>query len=290
MRVAVTGGTGLVGRFIVNGLLRDGHEVAVMTRTPPRMGFFDGQVVHRPYDLGADAPRLSGLDAIIHAAFDHIPGRYRGGEGDDAQGFLRRNLDGSLRLFEAARQVGARVVFISTRAVYGPQPGALTEDLECHPDTLYGQAKLAAEQALLASGQPATVLRATGVYGVPGPGQRHKWADLFDDFAAGRPIAPRAGTEVLGDDLTAAVRLGLEGAGGIYNVSDLLLDRRDLLAEWQVVTGAAGTLPERADASGYNAMRTDRLEALGWRAAGRKGLRHALRGIAEQAGNSPRGA
>ena len=107
MRVAVTGGTGLVGRFIVNGLLRDGHEVTVMTRNPPRMGFFDGQVADLPYDLGAATPQLAGLDAIVHAAFDHIPGRYRGGEGDDAQGFLQRNLDGSLRLFEAARQAGA---------------------------------------------------------------------------------------------------------------------------------------------------------------------------------------
>ncbi len=290
MRVAVTGGTGLVGRFIVNGLLGDGHDVTVMTRTPPRPDFFLRKVAHRPYDLAEDIHLPNGMDAVVHAAFDHLPGRYRGGEGEDPQGFLRRNLDGSLRLFHAAAARGARVVFISTRAVYGPQQGMLTEDMECRPDTLYGQAKLAAEQALLASGQPATILRATGVYGAPGPGQRHKWADLFDDFAAGRWIAPRVGSEVHGDLLALTVSRGLAGAEGIYNVSDMLLDRRDLLEEWRSVTGIDGRLPDRADASLFNEMSTARLERLGSWPGGREWLRHTLREMAEMDGILPRPA
>ena len=290
MRVAVTGGTGLVGRFIVNGLLDAGHEVVVMTRNPPAAGFFWGEVAHLPYDLDAAVPDLTGLNGIVHAAFDHVPGRYRGGEGDDPEGFLRRNLDGSRRLFQAAAGAGARVVFISTRAVYGPQKGLLTEDMECRPDTLYGQAKLQAEQALLASGQPATILRATGVYGPPGPGQRHKWADLFDDFAAGRQIAPRVGTEVHGDALARAVLRGMDGADGVFNVSDILLDRRDLLAEWQAVTGIDGRLPDRADARGYGEMSMARLDALGVRLGGMDHLRAALRQMAEQDGILPAGA
>ena len=290
MKVAVTGGTGLVGRFIVNGLLSDGHDVTVMTRTPPQPGFFLREVAHQPYDLDAGPPRLAGLDAAVHAAFDHLPGRYRGGEGDDPAGFLRRNLDGSKHLFQAAAEAGARVIFISTRAVYGPQQGVLTEDMECRPDTLYGQAKLAAEQALLASGQPAMILRATGVYGAPGPGQRHKWADLFDDFAAGRQIAPRVGTEVHGDALARAVLRGLDGADGVFNVSDILLDRRDLLAEWQAVTGIDGRLPDRADARGYGEMSMARLDALGVWLGGMDHLRAALRQMAEQDGILPAGA
>ncbi len=287
MKVAVTGGTGLVGRFIVNGLLSDGHDVTVMTRTPPQPGFFLREVAHQPYDLDAGPPRLAGLDAVVHAAFDHLPGRYRGGEGDDPAGFLRRNLDGSKHLFQAAAEAGARVIFISTRAVYGPQQGVLTEDMECRPDTLYGQAKLAAEQALLASGQPAMILRATGVYGAPGPGQRHKWADLFDDFAAGRPIAPRVGTEVHGDGLALAVSRGLDGAEGVYNVSDILLDRRDLLEEWGAVTGINGHLPDRADASRFNKMSTARLESLGYWPGGAQWLRASLRDMAELDGILP---
>ncbi|WBU59467.1 NAD-dependent epimerase/dehydratase family protein [Paracoccus albus] len=290
MRVAVTGGTGLVGRFIVNDLLREGHDVTVMTRRPPLPDFFAKHAAHQFYDLDADVPDLKRLDAIVHAAFDHVPGRYRGGEGDDPEGFLRRNLDGSLRLFDAAAEAGRRVVFISTRAVYGPQNGMLTEDMVCRPDTLYGKAKLQAEKALLASGQQATVLRVTGVYGPPGPGQRHKWADLFDDFAAGKRIAPRVGTEVHGDCLAIAVGRGLDGADGIYNVSDIVLDRRDLLEEWRAVTGIDGRLPDRADASAISRMSTEKLEKTGYWPGGIEWLRSALREIAEQAGILPKGA
>ncbi|MFV0410517.1 MAG: NAD-dependent epimerase/dehydratase family protein [Paracoccus sp. (in: a-proteobacteria)] len=284
MRIAVTGGTGLVGRFIVNEALGAGNRVTVMTRSAPAPGFFDAPVAHIPYDLGGPVPDLGGFDAIVHAAFDHIPGRYRGGEGEDAAGFLARNLEGSLRLFQRAAALGARMIFLSSRAVYGPQEGALTEDLTCRPDTLYGEAKLAAEEALQGSGQPAMILRATGVYGAPGPGQRHKWADLFEDFAAGRPIAPRIATEVHGDDLAAAVRLGLAGAGGICNVSDLLLDRRDLLGAWRDLTQIPGPLPDAADPARVDVMTTDRLKALGWRPGGRERLRRTLQ---EMAGKSP---
>ncbi|WP_313135739.1 NAD-dependent epimerase/dehydratase family protein [Paracoccus jeotgali] len=289
MRLAITGGTGLVGRFIVNEALRAGDRVTVLTRSAPVPGFFAGEVTHLPYELGAEPPDLSGFDALVHVAFDHLPGRYRGGEGDDPAGFLARNLDGSRRLFDQAARAEVPVVFLSSRAVYGPLDGPLDEGMTCRPDTLYGQAKLAAEQALTDSGQPALVLRATGVYGVPGPGQRHKWADLFDDFAAGQPIAPRIGSEVHGDDLAAAVRLGLNGLRGIYNVSDLLLDRRDLLAMWARITGTSGTLPEPADPSGFRVMRTDRLAAQGWRGGGIDRLQATLRDIAAQAGIASRG-
>ncbi len=281
MRVAVTGGTGLVGRFIVNGLLAEGHDVTVMTRTPPRSGFFSRPVAHQPFDLDDQSFQIGGLDAVVHAAFDHLPGRYRGGEGDDPEGFVRRNLDGSNRLFRAAEGANARVIFISSRAVYGQLRGALTEDMVCAPDTLYGQAKLQAEQMLMSSGQRATILRATGVYGAPGPGQQHKWADLFADFAAARPIAPRVGTEIHGDDLARAVSLGLSGAQGVYNLTDLLLDRRDLLAEWQRITGITGQLPDRADADGYGEMSMARLNDLGLRPGGMEKLRETLRRIAE---------
>lgn len=123
MRVLVSGGRGLVGRFIVNGLREAGHEVIVGTRAPSSA---DERALH--LDLERDQREaFEGIDAFVHAAFDHLPGRYRGGEGDDPDSFRRRNLDGSARLFEDARDAGVtRVVFLSTRAVYGVQPaGAL---------------------------------------------------------------------------------------------------------------------------------------------------------------------
>lgn len=282
MKLAVTGGTGLVGRFLVEEALAAGDAVTVLTRRPPAPGFFSAPVAHLPYDLSGAAPPLGGIDALIHAGFSHVPGRYRGGEGNDPEGFLHANRDGTLRLFEAAARSGVgRVVFLSSRAVYGDYaPGTeLTEDMTPRPDTLYGQVKAEAEAAL--ADLPAGVtLRATGVYGPAGQAQRHKWAGLFESFLHGDPIEPRKGTEVHGNDLAAAVRLVLKASQDrlgdrIFNVSDILLDRRDLLAGVARLTGCPHPLPARSDAP-VSAMRCDRLRALGWRPGGMARLRASL--------------
>jgi UDP-glucose 4-epimerase len=277
VRLAVTGATGLVGRFIVNDALQRGQAVTVLGRGAPAPGFFSEAVTFQHWELGAP-PVLDGCDGLIHAAFAHLPGLYRGGEGDDPAGFLRRNLDGSLALFQAAERAGVgRIVFLSSRAVYdGLPPGTpLSETMEVAPDSLYGRAKLAAEKVLTTTGRGVS-LRATGVYGPPGPGQVHKWAGLFADFRAGRPIAPRVATEVLGDDLARAVQVALSsGATGVLNLSDLVLDRRDLLAEVAALTGWDAALPERSTAA-VSVMQTARLQALGWQGSGMAGLRAAL--------------
>lgn len=267
MKVALTGASGLVGQFVARRLLRDGHHLVALGRPSP----WGGEAV--PWRLGEPAP-LEGCHALVHCAFAHVPGRYRGGEGNDPEGFLRLNLDGTLRLWEEAR--GLRVVFLSSRAVYdGLPPGTrLTEDLPLAPDSLYGQAKLLAEPPAGAS------LRATGVYGPPAPGQRHKWADLFEGFARGEPVAPGCGAEVHGEDVGQAVALLLASeAAGAFNCSDLVLDRQDLLAAWAEASGARGTLPERAP-SIPSVMDCARLRALGWRPGGEAGLRGALRTMA----------
>lgn len=271
MKVAVTGATGLVGQFIVARLLNLAWQVVTLGRTPSPHG---GE--HRPWRLGEPAP-LQGCDALVHAAFSHVPGRYRGGEGEDPEGFLQANLDGTLRLWEEAR--GLRVVFLSSRAVYDGLPGGttLTEDLPLAPDSLYGQVKLRAEKTLHDMGGAS--LRATGVYGPPAPGQRHKWAELFDAFARGDTVTPACGTEVHGDDLARAVALLLEGASGPYNCADLLLDRRDLLERWSMVSGVEGHLPERATTR-PNVMDCSRLRALGWEPGGETALEEALREMA----------
>lgn len=265
MRLAITGGTGLVGRFLVDEALAAGDEVAILSRSP---GSVDR---HLRYTLG-DTPDLGGFDALIHCAFAHVPGLYRGGEGDDPQGFLRSNLDGTAALFEAAKSAGVpRVIFLSSRAVYdGLPPGTpLTEDMATDPNSLYGRVKLQAEQVLADlcdDGFRGASLRATGVYG---PGAAHKWETFFQDFLSGKTPQPRRGTEVHGRDLAAAVRTLLEHPQkhGPFNVSDILLDRRDLLARVARLTGCDTPLPDAAQDE-VSAMRCDRLTSLGWQPGG----------------------
>ncbi len=273
MHLLLTGATGYLGGFIAAEARAAGDRLTALGRRDPGVGDW------LAYDLAAPPPPLPPADALVHAAFDHVPGRYRGGEGEDPVGFLARNRDGSLQLFEAARAAGVRrMVLLSTRAVYGPRaPGtSLTEAMAPAPDTLYGQMKAELEAALAdlaAPGLCPVSLRITGVYGQAHPGAWHKWVDLFAEAAAGATPAPRRGTEVHGADMAAAVRLALSApaeavAGGAFNVSDLDLDRRDLIAALGRAWGRPLALPAAAPPPQPNPMNCARLQALGWAPGG----------------------
>lgn len=278
MRIALTGATGLVGHGIARHLLAGGHELLALGRAAAPAGG-----AWRRWELG-DVPDLHGLDGLVHAAFAHVPGRYRGGEGDDPDGFVKLNLEGSLKLFDAARKADVdRIVFMSSRAIYGACPPGTTleESMRPLPDTLYGKVKRDLEIALRSHGLRSASLRATGVYGCPPPGRAHKWHAMFRDFANGHTPEPRVGTELHVDDLAAAIGFLLSSPqhldGGSYNLSDVLLDRRDLLAEYARLTGITTPLPDRADPAQFCPMSTNRIRKLGWRPRGMAGLRNTLR-------------
>ena len=292
----VSGGTGFVGRFIVNGLIEAGHHVRVIGRHAPHRGDFVGPVAFMTASLGDEidwSPAFNGASNFIHAAFDHLPGQFRGGEGGDPEGFKVRNINGTEALFRAAKSAGvSRTIFLSTRAVYGTQPPGkvLDEDTRPHADTLYGEVKLAGErrlQALADETFTTTSLRVTGVYGPAAAGREDKWTPLIRDWLAGRTIEPRAGTEVHGRDVARAVELLLEASpeavtGKVFNVSDLMVDRSDILAIAQEAAGLSGMahpLPPAADVSAFNVMSTTRLQALGWQPGGRRLLQETVRDL-----------
>ncbi len=292
MKVLVSGGAGLVGRYIVEGLLGAGYQVAVGGRTPPPRTLFAKPVEFVPLSLDPSAGQIAafaGCNFFVHAAFDHIPGRYRGGEGSDPLGFRHLNLQGSIRLFETARDAGIRrAVFLSSRAVYdGVPPGSiLTEDLRLFPPTLYGEVKLQAEHALAGLSNSdflTSSLRLTGVYGHLRP---NKWDALLAQYRSGHPVPPRAGTEVHGRDVAAAVRLMLEAdaariSGAVFNVSDILTDTREILS---CLPSHPHHLPAAApDRANINVMSTARIEALGWRGGGPELLKLTVRGLARSA-------
>ena len=299
MKVAVTGATGIVGRFVVDRLRSEGSHVRALARVESdRRAFPDIDWITGDLTDG-DAVRelLGGASAVVHCAYEHVPGRYRGGEGNDRGRFWAANLLASVELMEHARAAGIpRLVLMSSRAVYGrmsPAIGWVHDDDRAVPDTHYGALKLALEAHASAfsavDGVCYASLRPTGVYGIAHPVERSKWFDLALALLRVEPLPPaRLSTEVHGLDVAAAVWLLLTApaedvAGRSFNCSDLVVDTRAVMAQLAARLGRRAELPGPATAQLRHPMHTPALQTLGWRPGGERLLEKTIDELAEYA-------
>ena len=148
MRIAVTGGSGKLGRAVVDGLLAHDHEVANLDRVPsPDMRASFTRVDFTDFGQTAGAlsrvdDRYDHLDAVVHLAA--IPGP---GMVPDAAIFAN-NVVSTYNVFQAARMAGIRnVVWASSETVLGlpfdePPPYVpVDEDVPLRPATAYSLGK-----------------------------------------------------------------------------------------------------------------------------------------------------
>src|SRR5579859_4778207 len=155
-RVAVTGGSGKLGRAVVAELLEHGWEVHNFDQAPPP-GHARSRSAYTHIDLtdygqvvealtGID-DRHRGLDAVVHLAA--VPGP---GMATNAATFAN-NIAASYNVFAAARLAGIRnVVWASSETVLGlpfetPPPYVpVDEEYAARPETSYSLAKHLDEQ------------------------------------------------------------------------------------------------------------------------------------------------
>ena len=303
MRVSITGATGIVGRFVVPRLLSQGAEVQALTRPESDREGLDGcrWIIGDMANHSALADLVRDADALVHCAYSHVAGRYRGGEGDDRFAFWRNNLLAGVALLEHARRASvARVVVMSSRAVFGAQtPAAYSVDDATRPvpDSHYGALKLALEAHAsafsTADGMCCAALRPTGVYGVLHPVERSKWFDLAIALRRQEPLpAARLATEVHGRDIADAVWRLLNApaehvAARAFNCSDLIVNSRDVMAGLAERLGVAPNLPATPENRLLHPMRTPALRALGWCPGGRPLLERTLDELATLAKSHP---
>lgn len=171
MKVLVTGGTGFIGRWVVDGLVEAGHEVRIFDARPNVAALEDAcaglgaqvEIVTGDISDGSVQSAAQGCDGIVHLA-----GVMTVDAAADPIRAAQINLIGSLHVFEAARtQQIDRLVYVSTAGVFGPK-----DALNPRPMTHYGAQKLAIEGAARAyhadHGLPSIGFRPYIVYG---PGQ-----------------------------------------------------------------------------------------------------------------------
>lgn len=226
----VTGGTGFIGRHLVDALEEQGWQVRVCGRSP-RPPDLPDTVDYRSADvLDSDSiePVCAGATHVYHLA-GATSSR------SSPEQMERINVEGTERLLQAAERARVqRVVIASTSSVYGkkvPLPQPIREDVDAHPDGGYGESKWLAEQVgwrFADKGLPVSVLRPVTVYG-PGAikllasttldAAIERYAGLEQFVVAREPVELRM---VHIDDVVAALRhLATEDAcvGRAFNVS-----------------------------------------------------------------------
>ena len=152
MKIAITGGTGFVGRHIARLLVAEGHELILIARgfddTDPSLRQLSrARIVNLNLDNPvALAEAFAGCHTVIHCAGIN---RQAGG-----QTFNRVHVDGTRHVLEAARRAGVgKIILISF----------LRARPECRSP--YHESKWAAEELVRQSGLDYTVLKCGVIYG-----------------------------------------------------------------------------------------------------------------------------
>ena len=283
MRAIVTGGAGFIGSHVADALVARGDEVHVLDDLSKGNR---GRVAAAAELHVADVREP---DAVFEEARPELV--FHLAAQADVRVSVERpaydaevNVLGTLRILEAARRHGARVVFASTGgAIYGEcDDGPAPETAERQPLSPYGTSKLAGEEYLATwnrlYGTAHISLRFGNVYG---PRQEpHGEAGVVAIFMGflhegGEPTIFGDGSQTrdyvyVGDVVEAMLAASAFAGGGVFNVgTGTETSVNDLYAAIQRAAGAERT-PRNGDARLGELQRSvlDRSLAereLGWR-------------------------
>lgn len=147
MNILVTGGSGFIGTHLVSDLLKEGHRVLIYDRQ--RSETYPGLcIVGDVRDKEKLADSMHGVDAVYHLAAEHR---------DDVRPvslYYEVNVGGAENVVYALGKNGVkRLIFTSTVALYGLNPGEPSEDSPIKPFNDYGWSTNIRPKLFSASGQ-----------------------------------------------------------------------------------------------------------------------------------------
>jgi len=197
MILAVTGGTGFVGRQFLAHSLAQGHTVRALARTPqptqPGVTWVAGT-------LAAPADLCAGADAVVHLA-----GVVNAATPDD---FLAGNVAGTASILSAAAAAGVRR-FVHVSSLAARERGL----------SQYGASKAAAEALVEASDRDWTIVRPPGVYGA----NDREMLAVFQLAGRGVAVLPGRGRFSLievGDLARALLAVAVSDLHGVFEIDD----------------------------------------------------------------------
>lgn len=148
MNILVTGSAGMIGSYVVNGLLKKGHTLIGVDRiSRDTKGEGLTQII---LDLSSKEDLMQlfddkKIDRVIHlAALAHTAGM----KNLTWETYRKINVECAENVFEACAKHNVPVLFISTVDAIGMVKGLITPNVELNPISLYGKSKAMAEGRL----------------------------------------------------------------------------------------------------------------------------------------------
>jgi dTDP-glucose 4,6-dehydratase len=281
VRLLVSGGAGFIGSHFVKRMLGAGEDVVVLDKLT-----YAGNLANLPEgtdcrrgDIATreDVDQIGPVDAIVNfAAETHVDRSILRPED-----FIRTDVLGTLVLLQAAGELSARFVQVSTDEVYGDvEPGwSSREDDPLRPSSPYSAAKAGGDLQVLAAvrtfGVNASITRGSNTYG---PNQYpEKVLPLFATNALDGQALPLYGDGrqirdwLHVDDHCAAIELVLRQgeAGEVYNVG--ADEEHENVELTRVIVDHLGADPSLVrhvdDRAGHDrrySLETTKIRSLGW--------------------------
>jgi len=148
MNILVTGSAGMIGSYVVKGLIGKGHTVLGVDRVQPKEELYGLKPVVLDLASKADVMRVfeeNKIDRCIHlAALAHT----KGVADTSWEEFKKMNVDCAENVFETCAKHNVPVLFISTVDAIGMVKGLITPETDLNPISIYGKSKAMAEGRL----------------------------------------------------------------------------------------------------------------------------------------------
>lgn len=242
--VALTGGTGLLGRVLLPMLVAQGHEVRVLVRprSDRRIEAMAGVTwIEGALDEIEPLDRLvQNVDCIVHAAYLDLdqciaPGR------SPAEHWVQTNFVSTTRLLErAAATRGRQLIYVSSLAVFGNDPNsdplgdrfARDEEFPLWPREFYGGIRSAAEKMVAMGAHAmqlnASVFRLGCVMGLREPWTKSPLFKVVDEAVTLGEVRSQVGTYSISVADSARILCAAIGdasvRGRVFNAFDCWFD------------------------------------------------------------------
>lgn len=167
-QIVFTGITGLLGRYFLNFEHPNYEIIGLCNRklqTDPK-SFYKIDITKEKLQ---DFIKKVSPEIIVHAASL--------GNVDYCEIYPKEaykiNVEGTRKIVEAAKQVGAKIIYLSTNAIYDGANPPYDEESKHNPIDIYGKTKLEGEKLIKKSNLEFVILRLITMYGWPYLGRRN---------------------------------------------------------------------------------------------------------------------